>query len=183
MNKTVKWAIIIVLILGVGVFGLFKYMQTQTKKHSPEETVTFNQGETELSITYSRPYKKGRDIFGGLIPYGQVWRTGANEATVFKTNKDLSIGDKTLKAGKYTLWTIPNENEWAVIFNDKMYGWGVGYGGVPSRNPEYDAVTINVPVETLPTFLEQFTIAFEENEDVYLTFSWDQTKVKVPILK
>jgi hypothetical protein len=80
-----------------------------------------------VQVDYSRPYKKRREIFGKLLPYGQVWRTGANEATIFDVKQDIKIGDKSLKAGKYTLWTIPNADKWTVILNSETGQWGTNY--------------------------------------------------------
>jgi hypothetical protein len=181
MKKALKWVGIVLAVLIVGGFIAFKVMQANTKKHSPEDTVAYTKGDLELSVFYNRPYKKGREIFGGLEPYGEVWRTGANEATTFETNRDLSIGGKTLPAGKYTLWTIPGPDTWTVIFNGKMYGWGVSFGGVASRDPIADVVQVEVPVQKLDSVVEQFTIAFEEQNALALALSWDQTKVAVPM--
>ena len=117
-----------VIITGVAVALLIilgfvaKFFVTQHKKSfSPEEEVTYNSGEVEIKVFYNRPFKKDREIFGGLVPFDKVWRTGANEATTFQTNKDLLIEGKTLKSGKYSLWTIPGEETWKVIFNSE-YG-------------------------------------------------------------
>ena len=181
MNKILKWSLIVIAVLAVGLFIAFKVLQTQTKKNSPEETVTYTQGEVALSVYYNRPYKKGRDIFGGLVPYGEVWRTGANEATTFTTNADLNIDGNALPAGKYTLWTIPEAETWTVIFNGEQYGWGVSWGGVASRDPAADVLQVRVPVTTLPTPVEQFTIAFEGDNPTALTLSWDRTQVAVPM--
>lgn len=181
MNKYLKWGLIIVAILGIGLYIAYLVLIAQTKKHSPEETVSYNTNGYNIEVFYNRPYKKGRAIFGELVPFGQVWRTGANEATTFETSTDLTIGGKTLKAGKYTLWTIPNEGTWTVIFNDKQYGWGVGPGGV-SQEAEYDALRTEVQVEMLNSVVEQFTIALEDKGGKpSLALMWDQTKVSVPI--
>ncbi len=180
MKKALKWIGIVVASLAILLFIASRVLQSQTKKHSPEDTVELVSGDTEISVFYNRPSKKGREIFGGLVPYNEVWRTGANEATTFTTNKDLVIDGQTLAAGKYTLWTIPDEDNWAVIFNKKMYGWGVGFNGEASRNPDADALKTMVPVEKLNQAVEMFTIAIENNPLV-LTLSWDQTKVSVPM--
>jgi len=181
MKKIFKiFSIIIVSLLVVGFAG-YQYIIYSTKQHSPEDVVQYQKTSYDLEVFYNRPYKKGRVIFGSLEPYGQVWRTGANEATTFETKSDLTIGGRSLKAGKYTLWTIPGPESWKVIFNDKQYDWGVGRNGA-SREAEYDALTIDIPVETTPDVIEQFTIAFEEEGgNPVLTLSWDQTKISVPI--
>ena len=79
--------------------------------------------------------KKGREIFGGLVPYNEVWRTGANEATTLTVNKDIKFGDQRLPAGTYSLWTIPQQTQWTVILNSEIPGWGVSWGAKAARNP------------------------------------------------
>lgn len=181
MNKYLKWGLIIAVILAGGLYIAYLVMVAQTKKHSPEETVNYNTNGYDIEVFYNRPYKKDRSIFGELVPFGQVWRTGANEASTFETSSDLTIGGKTLKAGKYTLWTVPNADSWTIIFNDKQYSWGVGSGGA-SREAEFDALQTEVPVASLGSIVEQFTIALEDKGGKpSLALMWDQTKVSVPI--
>lgn len=179
MKKILKWTGIVVGVLAVVLFAAFKYLQANTKKASPEVTVEYKKNDTKISVFYCSPSKKGRDIFGGLIPYGTVWRTGANEATTFTTAKDLTIGGKTLPAGKYTLWTIPNKDRWTVIFNSKMYDWGVSLGGVASRDAAADVLQVEVSSETLSAVQEQFQISFDEAVPA-MVLAWDKTKVAVP---
>lgn len=178
MNKFLKWGLI---IIGVGAFFMIAstLLKSNTKSHSPQELVTFNYGTTEASVYYSKPYKKNRAIFGELVPFGEVWRTGANEPTTFKINGLLNIDGKTLPAGEYSLWTIPNTDSWEIIWNSEIPGWGVSaFNGKAQRNSEYDALIVTVPVEDLPSVQEQFTI--ELNEEA-ISLSWDQTKVSVQI--
>ena len=135
-----------------------------------------------ISVVYNRPYKKGREIFGALVPYNAVWRTGANEATVFDTNKDLIIKGTVLKAGKYTLWTVPDKDTWTVIFNSEFGQWGINSKGEANRNPDRDVLTIEVPVSYHETSIEQFTISFEKvGDDAEMVMLWDTTVVAVPI--
>ncbi|AXT20065.1 DUF2911 domain-containing protein [Flavobacteriaceae bacterium AU392] len=181
MKKIIKWFLIIVIILGIGLFGAYKYMISQTKKASPEDTVVYNQEDLNLSVFYNRPSKKGRVIFGDLVPYGKVWRTGANEATTFETNKDISINGKKLPAGKYSLFTIPGKNSWEIIFNSKSYSWGVKGRNEASLEREFDALVTNVSVSEISEVEELFTISFENTPDLALLLSWDQTKIVIPI--
>ena len=111
MMKLIKWPLIISVLLVVTILATYKIMRSQTKKHSPEQLVEYTMGETELSVFYNRPYKKGRKIFGELVPYDEVWRTGANEPTTFITTKDITLENQPLPKGEYTVWTIPGENE------------------------------------------------------------------------
>lgn len=179
MNRTLKRILTIVGILAVALFIAFKFMQYNTKKASPEETVNFKNGE--ISVKYSSPSKKGRVIFGELVPYDQVWRTGANEATTFDTKKDLTIGGKVLPAGHYTLWTIPGKENWTVIFNKKDYMWGVGGDGA-SREAASDVLQVVVPVQSTDTVVEKFQISFSSTPAESMILAWDNTKVVVPFL-
>ena len=181
MKKTLKWIGISLLGLIVVLFFLFQYFQGQTKQASPEDTITFSQGETTLSVFYNRPSKKGREIFGGLVPYGEVWRTGANEATTLTTNQAISIDGKPLPAGEYTLWTIPGEDEWTFIVNSKQYSWGVSWGAKASREPEADVLKVQVPVEALEQPVEMFTMSFVNQIELTLVLAWDATQISVPI--
>ncbi|MEO2064682.1 MAG: DUF2911 domain-containing protein [Christiangramia sp.] len=182
MNRTGKLLLKIlggVLVLG---FVLLMIVRYNTKAHSPEDTVTYEGKDLKMEVFYNRPYKKGREIFGKLVPYDTVWRTGANEATTFETNEDILIDGSLLKAGKYTLWTIPMPSSWKVIFNDHMYPWGINMDKQAYRDPQYDALVLERPVERIPGPLEQFTISFENSgEFVNMTLAWDQTSVSIPI--
>lgn len=180
MKKFLKWAAVIIGSLAILLFIAFKFLQSNTKKGSPEATVAFVDGGKNVAVTYCRPSKKGREIFGGLVPYGEVWRTGANEATTFTTKNELVIDGKLLPAGEYTLWTIPNVETWTVIFNGKQYSWGVSLDGIASREPEFDVLQVEVPVQTLGAVMEQFTISFNDSIPA-MELAWDKTKVAVPL--
>lgn len=180
MSKALRIALIVLgAILILGFIGL-RLMTKQTKKHSPEEVVTMVQGDVKMEVKYCRPFKKGRKIFGGLVPYGEVWRTGANEATTFTTNAEMDFGGTRVQPGTYTLWTIPGPDEWKVILNNKRYGWGVSWGGVASREAENDVATALVPVAIPAAPIEQFTIRFTE-APLELVLEWDDAMVSVPL--
>jgi hypothetical protein len=182
MPRLVKILLLVVAALLVAGFAAFQYMKVQTKKASPEDRVTLVSNGLELSVNYSRPFKKGRDIFGGLVQHGVVWRTGANEATTFTTNAPIGFGGMMVEPGTYTLWTIPGPDQWKVILNNKQYGWGVSWGGVASREAAHDVATAVVPVETLDAPIEQFTIRFVE-EPLALVLEWDDVRVTVPMIR
>jgi hypothetical protein len=131
-------------------------------------------GGAEVWIDYSRPQKRGRVIFGDVVPWNTVWRTGANAATQLNTSADLVVAGTTVPAGKYTLWTLPTQNGWKVIINKQTGQWGTEY------NQAQDLVRVDAKVETLATPVEQMAIAFEPGT---LTVSWDKTKVSVPVSK
>ncbi len=181
MKKFLKRVLIVVVSLVVLLGAAFAYLNYQNRKKSPPGTASYDKDGTTITVAYSRPSKKGREIFGGLVPYGTVWRTGANEATTFETNKDLTIDGKVLPAGKYTLWTIPEKDKWTVIWNNKQYGWGIKgpFNRVASREPEADVLQVQAPAQEEANAVEQFTISFDETPA--LVISWDKTKVSVPI--
>jgi hypothetical protein len=171
--------IIVLLIIGAWV----GFLQT-TKSKSPEADVIYKANDMAIHIYYNRPFKKGREIFGGLVPYGKVWRTGANEATVFETKSDLSINGKTLKAGKYSLWSIPNEQTWTLIFNSEYGQWGINLiNGDANRDPKNDILSIEAPVLIQDKEFEQFMISVKNNgEELELILIWDKTLVSIPFM-
>lgn len=127
-------------------------------------------------IIYSRPQKRNREIFGKLVPYGEVWRTGANEATELTLYKDMKVADATVQAGTYTLYTIPGENDWTVILNNKTNTWGAY-----EYTSKEDKVRINVPVRKAPNTIESLSMAFEEaGNGADLLIGWDDRYVKIP---
>lgn len=174
--------IAVVVLISLGWLTMY-YMKKQTKSFSPEEEVAFKKDDLNIRVLYNRPFKKGRVIFGGLVPYGKVWRTGANEATTFETSKDITIEGKVLKKGKYSLWTIPNENSWTIIFNTEFGQWGVSSSGEANRDADLDALTVDVHAVQQDKEFEQFTISFEHvGGDVEMVLIWDKTVVAVPII-
>ncbi|MEA1785034.1 DUF2911 domain-containing protein [Arenibacter sp. GZD96] len=181
--KIVKWIIIIASIIALlFYFVALPIMREQTKKHSPQRTASYTKNGLEIVVNYSSPFKKGRIIFGELVPYNEVWRTGANEPTVFNTKTDLNIQGEKLAAGTYSVWTIPGESQWQFILNKEVPDWGVAMNtGKSSRNEKYDALTVAVPTEKLDPSVENFTIAFENEGQLYLIFAWDTIKISVPI--
>jgi len=153
----------------------------QTKSFSPEEVVTFLDGELKINVFYNRPYKKGREIFGSLVPYGKVWRTGANEATVFETNKTITLEGKKLAPGKYSFWTIPDSTSWQIIFNAQHGQWGVNSKGEANRDTTLDVLSISAQAIVQENEFEQFTIQFEKmGEEAEMVLMWDKTVVAIP---
>lgn len=171
-------ALVLLIILGWGV-SIFN--MRQEKSSSPEDKIEFKSGDLVIQVFYNRPFKKNREIFGGLVPYNEVWRTGANEATTFETNKELVIEGKTLPRGKYSLWTIPREDHWTIIFNNEFGQWGVNSKGEPNRNPDRDVLAVDVRSVEHDQQFEQFTISFEKlGEDAEMVLLWDRTLVAMP---
>jgi hypothetical protein len=181
MKKSLKWTAIVVGSLLIVLFAGFKFIQMQTKKASPEVTVEYKKSGKDISVFYCSPSKRGRIIFDSLVPFGKVWRTGANEATTFTTATNLMIGDKALPAGKYTLWTIPGKDEWTIILNGKQYGWGVDFNSVALREADKDVLQVKVPAQTVETPQERFSITFPDSDSLKMVLAWDKTIVAVPI--
>jgi len=188
--KLKKWLIGLLITFSalflIVKFIAWPYMQGETKKISPQKVATYNQNGLDLSVEYSSPFKKGRVIFGELVPYDKVWRTGANHPTTFTTKTAIKIIDKELAAGTYALWTIPGNDSWSVIFNSEVPEWGVTImsgGKETTRDPDTDVIKVEVPSNSLSAERENFTISFEGSNPVNLSLSWDQTIVQVPINK
>lgn len=131
-------------------------------------------------VIYSRPAKKEREVFGKLIPYGKIWRVGANEATEVKFFSDATIQGKKVKAGVYTLYAIPNETEWTIILNTDLDQWGAY-----SYKQDLDVLRINVPIKKTEEPIENLSIQFKKISDNFsesiLMVAWDNTMVEVPI--
>lgn len=183
MNTFLKRLLIFLSLIAVGLF-LYSYFVENifAARLSPKDTIAYKFNDLKLEVFYNRPSKKGREIFGGLVPLNEVWRTGANEATTFETNKPLKIDGIPLPTGKYTLWTVPKDTVWTVIFNSKQYSWGVDTEMKPMWDPNYDVLDVEVPVHKLDKTVEQFTIGFDNTTgDLSLTMAWDDVKVAVPI--
>lgn len=183
MNTFLKRTLILLSLIALGLF-LYSFFVGDifSPRLSPKDTVEFKLNDLKLEVFYNRPSKKEREIFGALVPFNEVWRTGANEATTFETNKNLEVQGGLLPAGKYTLWTVPKDSTWSVIFNSKQYPWGVDNEMKPLWDPNYDVLDIEVPIEKLGSTVEQFTIAFDNSTDnLFLTMAWDDTKVSVPL--
>lgn len=143
---------------------------------SPRDTLRASVGAASLTIDYGRPSKRGRTIFGGLVPWNQVWRTGADAATQFTTSRAITVGTVRLRAGSYTLWTKPTERRVELIINGQTGQWGTDY------DPSRDVVHIPLEVRALPRPVERFTIAVvPAGQNAELRFSWDSTEWAVPV--
>lgn len=160
----------IALIMVTAISSVFGKDKERASKHT-----TVSSGN--ISITYGQPMKKGREIFGALVPYGQVWRTGADEATEITFKKDCMFADKPVKAGTYSLFTIPGKKEWGVILNSELKQWGAyGY----DKAKDKDVLKATVPAGETDHMVETFTISIKE-EGVLL--EWDKTFVLIPVRK
>lgn len=143
---------------------------------STRDTTRAKLGDADLWVDYGRPHKRGREIFGSVVPWGEVWRTGANAATQFHTSADLVIGETDVPAGTYTLWTLPTRNGWKLIINKQAGQWGTEY------HAEQDLARIDLAHETLLDPVETLTIAVVPRADgAQLQIDWDTTRLTVPI--
>jgi hypothetical protein len=144
---------------------------------SPLEVVTLKYESTYVKVTYGRPHKKGREIFGELVPYGEIWRTGANEATEITFTNDVLINKKKLKAGTYTIFTIPEKDKWKVIFNSDLGQWG-SY----NYNADKNVLEIEAKVSALDVTYEPFTMEFQlQDDEANLLMMWDKTQASFTI--
>jgi hypothetical protein len=135
------------------------------------------QGGKGITIDYSSPRAKGRKIFGSLVPYGQIWRAGANESTTFVVGSDVTVGGKAVPAGSYTIFTIPGEDKWTLVISKKTGEWGTAYPG-----PDNDLTRIDMKVSKTSGPVENFTIAFDQSGNgCTLRMEWESTRASVNI--
>ena len=132
-----------------------------------------------ITMDYSSPRAKGRKIYGGLVPYGQVWRAGANDATTFVTTADVMVGGTHVPVGSYTIFAIPNQDKWTLIISKKTGEWGTDYPG-----PSEDLARIDMKASALPSAVENFTIAFDKTAGgCTLRMDWETTRASVEIAR
>ena len=151
--------------------------QVETPAPSPFSKVEQKVGLTNVTVEYSRPGVKGRTVFGNLVPYGKLWRTGANKNTIVTFSDDVTIDGKELKKGSYAVFTKPNQNSWDVIFYSDTNNWGI-----PKKwNESNVALTTSAKTQKIPMKIETFTISFNEitNSSAELGFLWENTYVGI----
>ena len=173
MQKRIAFFALLILTLTL----ITSAQQDKSKRPSPpaHAQCRFSDGKT-VTVDYSSPRAKGRKVFGGLVPYGQVWRTGANEATTFVTDTNVSIGGKDVPAGSYTLFTIPNEDKWTLIISKKTGEWGIPY-------PEgEDLARVDMKVSKTTAPVENLTISFDQaGNKCTMHIDWENTRASVDI--
>lgn len=162
----------------LALMGILMSSMTWAQPASPAATATGKVKEASITINYSSPAVKGRKIWGDLVPYDKVWRAGANKATEFVTDKDIKVEGKSLPAGKYSLYAIPGEKEWTIIFNSATGQWGVQRGGDASADPAKDVLRVTVKPEKSNEFNERLTYMVDTNG---FALYWDNLKVPVSI--
>lgn len=177
MKKLAFLAVIVTMFL---VSALDVNGQITAPPASPKATVIQEVGLTEVKIVYSRPGLKGRKMFGGHLPYGELWRTGANASTKITVSDDVQIEDNDLPKGTYALYTIPGEEEWTIIFHKNTSHWGTGG---KNYNADEDAFRFKVPSTTLNDKVETFTIDINDirNNSATVNLKWENTQVSFKI--
>ncbi len=153
------------------------YSQAQEKKErvSLPATVSGTVGGSNVTISYSQPSVKGRKVWGELVPYNKVWRTGANEATTLETTKNIYVEGVLLPAGKYALFTIPGEEDWTIIFNKVSTQWGAF-----KYEEKEDQLRVKVTAAKAPSFTEKLTFFIQENK---ILFRWENLEVGFKVTK
>jgi hypothetical protein len=173
-----KFALFTALVFAVSVFAAAQ--DDKAKRPSPPATAEckFSDGKS-VKVDYSSPRAKGRKIFGGLVSYGQIWRTGANEATTFATDADVVVGGQNVPSGSYTIFTVPEADKWTLVVSKKTGEWGTDYPG-----PSEDLVRAPMNVSKTAGPVENFTIGFfQSSGKCTLHAEWENTRATVDITR
>ena len=163
----------------LALFGFVATLASFAQKPSPPASATCDLGAGKsVKTNYSSPRMKGRKVYGELVPYGEVWRTGANEATTFVPSTDITVGGKAVPAGNYTIFTVPTADKWTLIINKKTGEWGIPY------KYESDELTrVDMKVSKLPSPAEDFIISYEKSgSGCTMNIDWETTRASVDIM-
>lgn len=149
-------------------------------KASPFSQLVQEIGLTKITVAYSRPAVRARKIFGDLVPYGRIWRVGANESTKFTTDTDITVMGNTLQKGTYALYAFPNENNWEIVFHKNITHWG---DGRKAYNQDEDAFRVSVSPQKISHTQENFLITFEniDHNAANMEWIWENTRIIIPI--
>jgi len=172
-------AVCAMFLMGLTIFAASSCAQQDksARPSPPAKAECKMSGGQSISIDYSSPRMKGRKIFGGLVPYGKIWRAGANEATTFVTSASMNVGGTTVPAGSYTLFTIPNEDKWTLVISKTTGEWGTKYSGEAN-----DLARVDMAVSKTSAPVENFTIEFAQGGDgCTLEMKWENTQASVKI--
>ncbi len=172
MNKRIVHLGVIILLTSAA------FAQMGGNRPSPAESASCDlSGGKTVKTDYSSPRMKGRKIYGDLVPFREVWRTGANEATTLVTNANLLVGGKPVPPGSYTIFTVPRADRWTLIINKKTGEWGIPY-----KYESDELVRVDMEVSKLPSPVENFTIAYDKNSSgCTLRMDWETTRASVEI--
>ncbi len=169
---------IVLPALFIILFTATALAQTEKSRPSPPASATCDLGGGKtIKTDYSSPRMKGRKIYGDLVPFGEVWRTGANDATTFVASTDVVVGGKSVPAGSYTIFTVPAADKWTLIVNKKTGEWGIPY-----KYESDELVRVDMKVSKLPSPVEDFTIAYDKSgSGCTLRMDWETTRASVDI--
>ena len=165
-------------ILAMTSMFLSPMMWAQNTRLSPPATASGNVKGTTITINYSSPAVKGRKIWGELVPYDKVWRAGANEATLITFDKDVQMEGKALAKGQYSLYAIPGETEWTIIFNSATGQWGINRDGTTTEDPAKDVLRVTVKPVNCPEFNERLIYMVDVNG---FSLFWENLRIPVSI--
>ena len=183
MKKSALIRIMAIAFMGI-LFSSHSWAQQddKSKRPSPPATAKGKIKDATITIDYSSPSVKGRKIFGGLVPYNQVWRAGANEATLFSTDKDIEVEGKKLAAGKYSLFMKPGEKEWVIYFNSETGQWGDKEGGAANMDPAKTVLEVTVKPNEELRVQEKLVYAISDKPmDKGFELRWDKLRVHASI--
>ena len=171
-----KIAVLTLFVLTLATLASAQHDKSKRPSPSAQAQCKFSDGKT-ITVDYSSPRAKGRKIYGDLVPYGEVWRTGANEATTFDTTAYVAIGNINVHPGSYTMFTIPNQDKWTLIINKKTGEWGIPYN---YESDELGRAEMSVSKTESP--VENFTISFHEmGNGCHMYLDWENTRATVEI--
>jgi hypothetical protein len=165
------------ILAGIGLI-LASSIWTQSSRSSPAVTASGNVKGVTITIDYSSPAVRERKIWGDLVPYDKVWRAGANEATLIAIDKNVQVEGKALPAGKYSLYAIPREKEWTIIFNSATGQWGINRDGTTTEDPAKDVLRVTVKPVNYPEFNERLTYMVDVSG---FSLFWENLKIPVSI--
>jgi len=172
-----KFSLFVLLFSFLACFACAQ--QDKSKRPSPPANASCSANGASITIDYSSPRMKGRKIFGGLVPYGQIWRTGANEATTFVTTADMTVGGQNVPAGSYTIFTVPEADKWTLVISKKTGEWGTDY---PGESNDLARAPMTVSKTSGP--VENFTIGFDQSGNkCVLHMDWENTRASVDAMK
>ncbi len=170
----------IILTLGFLWAGLLVHAQLSHPKASPFQEITQEVGLSQVRVRYSRPAVKGREVFGNLVPYGRIWRVGANESTKISLSHNMTLGGEAVPAGTYALYAFPEASVWNIVIHKDTTLWGDGRDAYKREN---DLVRFAVAPESWPEAQENFLITFDQitHNGMQMLLIWDRTCVRIPI--
>ena len=180
MNSRLITTCLSLLLLASCAVAQEKTPQDKSKRPSPPAKATCSMSDgTTITVDYSSPRAKGRQVFGGIVPYGEVWRLGANEATTLATTSGISVGGTQVPAGSYTLFAVPDKDKWTLVISKKTGEWGVPYPGADS-----DFARVPMKTSSLPKPMENFTISFDKTAGgCTMRVAWETTGASVEITR